>query len=86
MGPTTLRPIRRTNQWLSFLLKDTSILAGDSIAWLLCSNCTVFCVQVNIERGVGGENVFLGGSEQGMVIVTLGMGGPSILDGILATG
>ena len=30
MGPTALRPIRRTKQWLSVLLKDTSVTAGDS--------------------------------------------------------
>ena len=29
MGPTALRPIRRTKQWLSVLLKDTSVTAGD---------------------------------------------------------
>ena len=28
--PTALRPIRRMNQWLSVLLKDTSVSAGDS--------------------------------------------------------
>ena len=30
MGPTVLRPIRRTKHWLSVLLNDTSITAGDS--------------------------------------------------------
>ena len=30
MGPTALRPIRRAKQWLSVLLKDTSVMAGDS--------------------------------------------------------
>ena len=30
MGPTALRPIRRTKQWLGVLLKDTSVTAGES--------------------------------------------------------
>ena len=30
MGPTALRPIPRMKQWLSVLLKDTSVTAGDS--------------------------------------------------------
>ena len=30
MGPMALRPIRRTKQWLSVLLKDTSVTAGVS--------------------------------------------------------
>ena len=30
MGPTALRPIRRTKQWYSVLLKDTSVTAGDT--------------------------------------------------------
>ena len=30
MGPTALHPIRRTKQWLSVLLKETSVTAGDS--------------------------------------------------------
>ena len=29
MGPTALRPIRRMKQWLSVLLKDTSVMAGN---------------------------------------------------------
>ena len=29
LGPTALRPIRRTKQWLSVLLQDTSVTAGD---------------------------------------------------------
>ena len=50
------------------------------------SNCTVFCVTVNIERGEGGQGrecVLSGGSGQGMVIVTSGMGGPSIFGWIV---
>ena len=34
MGPTTLRPIQRTKQWLSVLLKDTSVTAGDEVVRL----------------------------------------------------
>ena len=30
MGPTALRPIWRTKQWSSVLLKDTSVTARDS--------------------------------------------------------
>ena len=29
MGPTALRPIPGTKQWLSVLLRDTSVTAGD---------------------------------------------------------
>ena len=50
------------------------------------SHCTVFCIPVNIEQRDGErgrECLMSGGSRQGIFIVTLGMGGPSILVGIV---